>query len=59
MFSKEENQYIADAMDSHVKALGLRAGTMWMVILAKLQAAANETVDETAPGEPSGDAVES
>lgn len=51
MFSKEEVQYITDAMHSHVTANGLRAGTMWMVILSKLQAAAGDQVIDEGPKE--------
>ena len=52
--TKDEAQYLVDAIDTHVKTHGLKVATGAVVLLAKLQAAAvepaaDETISDEAP----------
>ena len=57
--TKDEAQYLLNSIDTHVKTHGLAVATAGVVILAKLQAAANEAADEPEEPEPSGDTATS
>lgn len=48
--TSDEAQYLLDAMDTHVKTHGLRVATAGVMILAKLQAAANSQVAANGQG---------